>query len=82
MTINIVIDISPPLLYLVKFWLLKLWIQMLLFNQIAGFIKMEYLKKEVNDEFYFWHPDKHLTYLQADTAILEVHSQTCLKYPK
>ena len=32
---------------------------MLSANQIAGFFKMQYLKKEVNNEVYFWHVDKH-----------------------
>ena len=32
---------------------------MLLANQIAGFFEMQYLKKEVNDEVYFWHADKY-----------------------
>ena len=31
---------------------------MLLANQISGFFKMKYRKKEVNDEVYFWHADK------------------------
>ena len=39
---------------------------MLSANQIAGFFKMQYLKKEVNDEVYFWHVDKHQNLLQVD----------------
>ena len=27
-------------------------------SQIAGFLKIKYLKREVNDEIYFWHADK------------------------
>ena len=27
-------------------------------SQIAGFFKIKYLKREVNDEVYFWHADK------------------------
>ena len=42
---------------------------MLLANQIAGFFKMLYLKKEVNDEVYFWHADKHGSFLQVDSII-------------
>ena len=42
---------------------------MLLANQIAGFLKILYLKKEVNDEVYFWHADKHQSFLQVDTKI-------------
>ena len=45
----------------------------------AGFFKMWYLKKEVNDEVYFWHADKHRNFLQADTITLSVHSQACPK---
>ena len=51
-------------------------------NQITGFFKMYYLKKEVNDEAYFWHTDKHRSFFQADTIILGVCSQACPKYPK
>ena len=32
---------------------------MLLTNQIAGFFKIYYIKKEVNEEVYFWHADKN-----------------------
>ena len=45
---------------------------MLLANQIAGFFKMLYLKKEVNDEVYLWLADKHWSFLQVDTVILGV----------
>ena len=38
---------------------LELWAKMLSANQIAGFFKIYYFKKEVNDEVYFWHADKH-----------------------
>ena len=41
----------------------SLIIQKLLANQIVGFFKMLYLKKEVNDEVYFWHADKHRSFL-------------------
>ena len=51
MKTNIVIGISPPTPYL----FLELWAKMLLTSQIAGFFKMQYLKKEVNDEVYFLH---------------------------
>ena len=27
---------------------------------------MYYLKKEVNDEVYFWHADKHRSFLEVD----------------
>ena len=51
---------------------------MLSANQIAGFIKIQYLTKEVNDEVYFWQADKHLSLLEVDTSILGL----CQKYPK
>ena len=37
-----------------KILVLKLWAKMLPASQIAGFFKMQYLKKEVNGEVYFW----------------------------
>ena len=37
---------------------------------------MQYLKKEVNDEVYFWHVDKHQIFL-VDSIILGVRSQEC-----
>ena len=55
---------------------------MLLSNQTAGFFKMQYLKEEVNDKVYFWHAEKHPTFLQVDLIILDVLSQAYLKYPK
>ena len=42
-----------------KTLVLELCIKMLSANQIAGFFKMQYLKKKVNDELQFWHADKH-----------------------
>ena len=39
------------------------------------------LKKEVNDEVYFWHADKHGSFLQVNTIVLGVCSQACPKYP-
>ena len=55
---------------------------MLSANQIAGFFKMEYLKKEVNDEAYFWHADKHRNLLQVDIINLGLCNKTCPKCPK
>ena len=34
----------------------KLWAKMVSANQIA---RLQDLKKEVNDEVYFWYADKH-----------------------
>ena len=38
---------------------------MLLTNQIAGFFKIYYVKKEVSEEVYFWHADKKRSFLQV-----------------
>ena len=65
-----------------KILVLKLWAKMLPASQIAGFFKMQYLKKEVNDEIYFWDADKHRSLVQVDTIIVGVCSQACPKYPK
>ena len=45
-------------------------------------LKERKLKKEVSNEVYFLHADKHQSFLQFDTIILSVHSQTCSNYPK
>ena len=50
---------------------------MLSANQIAGFFKMQYLKKKVNDELHFWHADKHLSILQVNTVLLVACDQAC-----
>ena len=59
---------------------LELWAKMLLVNQIAGFFKMPYLKKEVDDKVYFWQ--EHRSLLQVDSITFSKHSQPCPKYPK
>ena len=51
-------------------------------NQVRGFFKMQYLKKELNDEVLFWHADKNQSFLQVYTIILGVHNQACPKYLK
>ena len=38
---------------------------MLSANKIAGFFKMKYLKKEVNDEVYFLHADNQQSLLTS-----------------
>ena len=55
---------------------------MLSANQIAGFFKMLYLKKEVKDEVYFCHADKHRSLIHVDTIILSLRNQACPKYAK
>ena len=42
-----------------KILVLTLWAKILLTNQIERFFKMQYFKKEVNDEDNFWYADKH-----------------------
>ena len=44
------------------------------------FIWLQYLKKEVNDEVYFLHTDKHRNLLQVDTIILGFCNQACPQY--
>ena len=58
---------------------LSLWAKMLPANQISVFFKMRYCKKEVNDEAYFLHADKHQSLLQSNTIILGEFNQA---YPK
>ena len=55
---------------------------MLSANEIAGFFKLQYLKKELNDEIHFWHADKDQYLLQVDTIILRVCNQACPKHSK
>ena len=39
--------------------LLESQVKMRLDNQIAGFFKMQYFKKEESNGGYFWYADKH-----------------------
>ena len=57
METNIVVDISPPTPISGKIQVLESWAKILSANEIVGFFKMSHLKKEVNDEVYFWHTD-------------------------
>ena len=82
MKTNIVIDYFTINPIFSKFISLELWAKILLANQITGFLEMQYLKKEVNDEVYFWHTDKYQSFLQVDTIILYVCNQESPKYPK
>ena len=38
-------------------------------------MSLQYLKKEVRDEVDFLHADKHQSFLQGDTVIIDVHDQ-------
>ena len=49
---------------------LKLCVKMLLANQIAGFFKIQYLKKEVRGQVDFLYVNKHQRFLQGDTIVL------------
>ena len=39
-----------------------------------------YLKKEFRDEFYFLHVDKHQSFLQGDTIVIDSHDGAFPKY--
>ena len=82
MKTNIVVDISPPIPYLAKFWFSSYGPRCCQPIKLQDSFKMYYLKKELNDEAYFWHVDKHRSLLQVDTNILGVCNQSCPKYPK
>ena len=82
MKTDIVIDISPPITYLARFWFLSYGSNLLSANQITVFFKMQYFKKKVKDEVYFWHAHNYSSFLQVDNIILGVHSQVCPKYLK
>ena len=43
-------------------------------------IKLQDSSKEMNDEVYFRHADKHQIFLHVDTIILGVCSQACPKF--
>ena len=47
---------------------------MLLANQIAGFFKVQYLKKEVRGQVDFLYVNKHQSFLQGDTIVLAWHA--------
>ena len=45
-------------------------------------ISLQYLKKEVSDEFDILHVDKNESYLQIDTMIFDGFGQAFPKFPK
>ena len=45
-------------------------------------ISLQYLQENVTDEVDFLPEDKHKSFLQVDSIILDVRSQACLKYEK
>ena len=69
MKINIVIDISPPIPYLAKF-----------FTKFA--ISLQYVEEEVSDKVDFLNANKHESFLQNDTMIFDRNDQAFPKFPK
>ena len=49
---------------------LKLCVKMLLVNQIAGFFKVQYLKKKVRDQEDFLYVNYHQSFLHGNTIVL------------
>ena len=45
-------------------------------------ISLQYLKKEVSDEVDFLYADKHESFLQIDTMIIDGGDQAFPKFPK
>ena len=45
-------------------------------------MSLQYLKKEVRDEVDFLHADKHQSFLQGNTIIIDGHDSAFLKYLK
>ena len=54
----------------VKSLVLKLRVKMLLANQIAGFFKVQYLKKKVRDQEDFLYVNYHQSFLHRNTIVL------------
>ena len=72
MKTNIFIDILPPIPYLAKFWFSSYGPKCCQSIKLQDSLKRVISQKEVNDEVYFWHADKHQIFLQVDTIILGV----------
>ena len=45
-------------------------------------MSLQYLEKEVRDEIEFLHVDKHQSFLQGDTSIIDGHDQAFSNYSK
>ena len=58
------------------------WPIMLLPNQIAGFLKLQYLRNNRTYNIDSLHVGKHPLRLQSDHVILGGCCQTCLEMPK
>ena len=67
-------------------WVLRFWAciarhaQSSQNNKFA--ISLQYVQKEMSDEVYFLHEDKHQNFLQIDTMIFDGDGQEFLKFPK
>ena len=69
MKTEIFIDILPPIPYLAEYWFLSCWPKSCWSIKLQDSLKCN-LKKAMNDNVYFWHTDKHLSFLQVDTIML------------
>ena len=81
MKINIVIYISPPNRYGTKFWFSSHELKCCQPIKLQDFLKFN-ISREKWAISYFWHSNKHRIFLQNDTTILGVRSQSTLKVPK
>ena len=59
METNIVVDISPPIPYLEKFCFSSYGPKCCQPIKLQDSLKCNISEKEVNDEVYFWHADRH-----------------------
>ena len=81
METNIVVDISPPILYLAKFWFLNYGPKCCQPIKLQDSLKCNISKKNWIMKF-FWHADKYQSFLHVDNIILDVCNKACPKYPK
>ena len=65
MKTNIVIDISPPIPYLTKFWVSRYGPKSCQLIKLHNSLKCN--MEEVSYELYFWHANKHQSLLQVVT---------------
>ena len=64
MKTNIVIDILALIPYLAKFWFSSYGPKYCWPIKLQDSLKCNMSKKNLNDEVYFWHADKHKSLLQ------------------
>ena len=83
METNIVVDISPLIPYLAKFFFSGVRSHHAQSTQKNKFtISLQYLKENVKDEVDFLPADKRQRFLQVNAIILGMCDQACPKYPK